>query len=113
MTSQQLQAFLSSPFGMFIIMLMASFVNGMKQLAVTKQTSNAMPWWQYWTYIPETLTVVIGNALAFLILFQTGQLNFASAIAVGYGANSLADLIPRGRSYALKQAPDDLTKMTK
>lgn len=112
-TVTQLQAWLGSPFGLFILMLLASFANGMKQIAVTRQTSAAMTCWQYWGYIPETLTVLLGNVIAFAVLIMTDQLNFASALAVGYSANSLADLIPKGRSYALKLAPDNPPKFPK
>jgi len=105
-TLAQLQSYLASPAALFLMMLLASFGNGMKQLVVVRQTSTAMTCWQYWTYLPESLTVLVGNILAFAFLIMTDQLNFVSAISVGYNVNSLADLIPKGRSYALKQLPD-------
>jgi hypothetical protein len=87
-------------------MLVASFANGIKQVTVTRQTSTAMTWLEYWSHVPETMATVAGNILAFAALFMTDQLNFASAIACGYGVNSLADFLPKGRSYALKSSPD-------
>lgn len=110
MTADTLRAYLGSPEGLFIMMLLASFANGMKQITVVRQTSAVMTCWAYWSHVPETLTVIVGNVIAFAILLLTDQLNYASALAVGYGANSLADLIPRGRSYALKLAPDKLNR---
>lgn len=112
MTAAVIQAYLGSPAGLFLLMLLASFANGMKQIVVVRQTSAAMTCLQYWGYLPETLTVVAGNIIAYVVLLMTDQLNFASALAVGYGANSLADLIPKGRSYALKQTPDVPSKVT-
>lgn len=111
MTADVLRAYLSSPTGLFVLMLLASIANGSKQLVVIRQTSNAMTCLQYWAHIPETLTTVIGNIVAFAVLIMTDQLNFASALAVGYGVNSLADLIPKGRSYQLKQTPDNPLKV--
>lgn len=111
MTADALRAYLSSPAGLFVLMLLASVANGSKQLVVIRQTSNAMTCLQYWAHIPETLTTLIGNIIAFAALVMWDQLNFASALAVGYGVNSLADLIPKGRSYALKQTPDNPTKI--
>jgi hypothetical protein len=110
MTLATTQSFIASPAGLFILMLLASIANGAKQLAVVSQTSVPMTCMQYWSHVPETLAMLAGNTVAFVILLMTSQLNYASAIAVGYGLNSLADLIPRGRSYALKSAPDDPLK---
>jgi hypothetical protein len=111
MTAGEIQAFLGSPVGLFIIMILASVVNGSKQIVVARQTSVTMTCWQYWSYLPETLTTLAANVLGFVVLLFTDQLNFASAIAVGYGLNSLSDLIPKGRSYALKRSVDDPAKV--
>lgn len=70
-----------------------------------------MPCRAYWSYIPETMGALVANIIAFVVLVLTDQLNFASALGVGYGANSLIDLLPKGRSYALKQTPDDPSKI--
>jgi len=113
MTEASLRTLLSSPAALFVLMLLASVCNGAKQILVVRQTSQAMTCWQYWSHLPETLIAVMANVIAFAVLIITDQLNFASAIAVGYGANSLADLLPKGRSYALKKAPDDPTKTEK
>lgn len=68
---------------------------------------------EYWGHLPETLVTLISNLFAFAILLMSDQLNFASAVSVGYGVNSLADLLPKGRSLALKQSPDDPEKLDK
>jgi len=113
MSSPDLKTWLASPIALFALMLLASFANGMKQISVVKQTGQPMDLATYWSYFPETITALSTNVLAFVLLLLTDQLNFASAIAVGYGANSVADLIPKGRSFALKQTPDDPNKVNK
>jgi hypothetical protein len=112
MTVDSLKLFISSPLALFALMVLASVGNGLKQIAVVRQTGNPMKCIEYFGHIPETVTVMVGNVLAFILLLSTGQLNVASALAVGYGANSLADLLPKGRSYALKSTPDLPEKVT-
>lgn len=110
MTTEALKAFFSSPLALLGVMLLASVGNGLKQIIVVKQTGKPMTFLEYWSYVPESLLTVISNVLAFAVLLMSDQLNFASAASVGYGLNSLADLLPRGRSLALKQTPDDPAK---
>lgn len=113
MTDPQLKALLSSPFALLCLMFMASFVNGLKQLRVLRQTGTPMSFSQYLSYAPETLAMLLGNVIAFIVLILTDQLNFASALAVGYGTNSLVDLLPGKRSLVLKSTPDDPDKISK
>lgn len=111
-SADSLKAILASPLALFVLMCLASIGNGVKQLAVIKQTGKPMTCVEYWTHWPETLGTIISNVLAFGLLLTTDQLNFASALSVGYGLNSLSDLIVRGgRSYALKSTPDDPNKI--
>jgi hypothetical protein len=110
MTADTLKQFFASPLALFAVMLLSSVANGLKQLIVVKQTGHSMTFWEYWGYVPETLVTLISNGLAFVVLLMSDQLNIASAASVGYGLNSLSDLLPRGRSYALKQTPDDPNK---
>lgn len=111
MTAEALKAIISSPLALFALMILASIGNGLKQLFVGRQTGPSMTCKEYFGHAPETVLTLIGNIFAFILLLYFDQLNIASAIAVGYGANSLADLIPKGRSYALKQTPDDPAKV--
>lgn len=111
MTTETLKAVLSSPGALFTLMLLASFSNGLKQLRVVRQTGTPMTVLGYLSYIPETLGMVVANVIAFAVLILTDQLNFASALGVGYGTNSLVDLLPGKRSIALKSTPDDPAKI--
>lgn len=106
-----LKAFFGSPYALFALMTLASLSNGLKQLAVLRQTGTPMSFARYLSYLPETLSMIFANVIAFVVLVMTDQLNFASAIAVGYGTNSLVDLLPGKRSAVLKSTPDDAVKI--
>jgi hypothetical protein len=111
MTETALRSILASPASLFGLMLLASIGNGFKQIAVVRQTGQPMKCGVYWSYLPETMAALVLNVVGFWVLVMTDQLNYASAIAVGYGTNSLVDFIPGGRSFALKNTPDDPRKM--
>lgn len=110
MTPDALKTLLGSPPALFILMLLASMSSGLKQLLVIRQTGKPMSFLSYLSYWPETLGMVIANVIAFAVLILTDQLNFASALGIGYGANSVIDLLPGKRSLALKSTPDDPDK---
>lgn len=111
MTAETLKTLLSSPGALFIMMTLASVSNGLKQLLVIRQTGTPMSLASYLSYWPETISMLIANMIAFATLILTDQLNFASALAVGYGTNSLVDLLPGKRSMALKATADDPGKI--
>ena len=110
MTPEALKTALSSPTALFALMFLASAANGLKQLAVIRQTGTPMRFIDYLGHWQETLGVILGNLIGFAVLVLTDQLNFASALGVGFGTNSLVDLLPGRRSIALKSTPDDPTK---
>jgi hypothetical protein len=113
MTVEQLKVALSSPLAMFVLMFLASLANGVKQLLVINQAGTPMSFGKFLSYWPETLAMVLANIIAFIVLILTDQLNFASALGVGYGTNSVVDLLPGKRSLALKATPDDPAKIQK
>lgn len=106
-----LKLFLSSPFALLLLMMLASLSSGVQQLLVLRQTGTPMSFAKYVSYWPETVGMMIANMIAFAVLVLTDQLNFASAISVGYGTNSLVDLLPGKRSLVLKSTPDDPAKI--
>jgi len=84
---------------------------GVKQLSVIKQTGTPISFGKYLSYWPETLSMLVANVIAFAVLISMGQLNIAAAIGIGYGTNSLVDLLPGKRSLVLKSTPDDPAKI--
>jgi len=112
MTLGALKVLLSSPLALLALMMLASVSNGVKQLAVIRQTGYPMSCAQYYfRYMPETWGMIIGNMICFSVLVLTDQLNFASALGVGYGVNSIVDLLPGHRSFELKNTLDDPVKI--
>jgi hypothetical protein len=106
-----LKLFLASPFALLILMLLASLGNGIKQLLVVRQTGSPMTIAQYLSHWPDTVGTLIGNMLAFAVLISMDQLNVAAALGIGYGVNSVVDLLPGKRSLDLKSTPDDPEKL--
>ncbi len=111
LTADALKTLLSSPFSLFVLMMAASLANALKQLGVISQTGKPMTLASYMAYWPETITMILTNGIAFVVLVLTDQLNFASALGIGYGVNSVVDLLPGKRSIDLKKTPDDPAKV--
>jgi hypothetical protein len=99
MDNAAVKEILSTPVGMLMLMLAASLLGGIKHIIVAKQAGAQVSLSKYLQFWPETSAVLIGNIIAFVVLILTDQLNFASALGIGYGVNSAADLLrPGGRS---------------
>lgn len=106
MTTEQLQGYLQDPLVLLAVMLAASAGSACKQIFDGRRNGAAVTCAQYFAHWPETLTVLGGNVLAFLLLVEVDQLNLAAAIGIGYGLNSVADLVrPGGRSAAMQPRP--------
>jgi len=102
MTTEELKLWLSTPLALFILMLLASVLSAWKQIGDSKNNGAAISWSEYFSHAPETATMLISNAIGFAILIYTDQLNFASALGLGYVSNSASDLIRSGgRSLAV------------
>lgn len=112
MSTEQALNLLATPVALFTIMLLASFGNGLKQLQDAKSDgSQVVSIWGYLAHWPETITTIITNSLAFIMLLGTNQLDtsapmglkLAAVIGIGYGLNSLSDLLRpgSGRSASL------------
>src|SRR5688572_1204010 len=91
MTPDELKTLLSTPLALFLVMLLGSLGSALKQLKATDTSLGS-----YLSHLPETLSALIANALAFGLLVVSDSLNFGSALGIGYVANSAADLIRNG-----------------
>lgn len=103
-TRDGLKALLDTPLVLFAVMLIASATNGLKQVRTAHKSGSEMSFMEYWSHWPDTLATLMGNALAFAALILFDQLNFAAALGVGFGVNSITDLLPGKRSNALAQS---------
>lgn len=107
MSAEELKVLLSTPAALFLVMLLGSLTNMLKQISDAKKNGASTSLGSYLAHWPETAGTIITNALGFLTLVVTDQLNFASALGIGYAANSAADLLRSGgrsASLAGKQA---------
>lgn len=108
MTTEQLQQYLENPLVLLAVMLAASAGSACKQIFDGRRNGAAVTCAQYLAHWPETLAMLGGNVLAFLLLVEVDQLNLAAAVGIGYGMNSVADLVrPGGRSATLLPRPAD------
>lgn len=102
MTADELKIVLSTPAALFVLMLLASFSSSVKQIVSARRAGVTVTCAEYWAHWPETAAALIANVIGFALLILTDQLNFASALGIGYGANSVVDLLRAGgRSNSL------------
>ena len=112
MSLEAVQEALKNPLILLAAMYAAMAVSMLKQITAARRDGLKVPGVSDYlvTYWPETAFAVFGNALAFATLVETGTLNLASAVGIGYATNSVADLIRHGgRSSAIagmKYDPD-------
>ena len=100
MTTEEIKAMLETPVALFVLMLIASLLSAYKQKSGTGVGIGT-----YFAHIPETIAMLVTNTIGFTVLIFTDQLNFASALGLGYASNSLADLIRSGgRSAQISNA---------
>lgn len=101
-SAEELKILLSTPAALFLVMLLGSLASMLKQLSDARKNGSSASLGSYLAHLPETAGTIITNALGFLTLVVTDQLNFASALGIGYAANSAADLLRTGgRSASL------------
>ena len=111
MDAEALKHLLGQPAALFGVMLLASLLNGMKQIKQARDAGGDVTLKAYLRFWPETVGAVAGNVIAFLVLVVSDQLNFASALGIGYGVNSAADFLrPGGRSDAVANKTDSNEK---
>lgn len=108
-TTDDLKHILENPLVLLAAMYIATALSAVKQIVAARRDGIEVPTCvQYFSkYWPETLTAVLGNALAFATLIATDTLNLASALGIGYATNSLADLLRSGgRSATMAGKPE-------
>jgi len=94
--------FLKNPWVLYGLMIAGSVVSLLKQWGAAAMDGSKATFGGLLVHWQETLTTLFGNTIAFFMLVDSGNLNFISAISIGYAINSLADLNPAGsRSTAL------------
>lgn len=95
-TAQEIRDLLSQPVPLLVVMYVASLASALAELRLSKREGSGMTLLQYLGYWEETLAVVLGNLISFVVLIQADQLNLAAAIGIGYGINNAADQFRKG-----------------
>lgn len=104
MTTEHIQELLRNPLVLLAAMYGATLVSMLKQIVAARRDGLKVPGPKEYifTYWPETMFSIFGNAIAFATLIETNTLNLASAVGIGYATNSVADLLRHGgRSAAV------------
>lgn len=97
-----LQQHLMNPWVLFGFMIFGSILSMVKQWGQAKMDGSSATMATYLSHLQELLTTLGGNAIAFFLLVDSGNLNFIAAVSIGYVLNSAADLNPLGgRSITL------------
>jgi hypothetical protein len=90
-TAEELKEFLQTPVALFFLMLFASVGSMLNQLIRSKRDGGEMTMAEYLKHWPEIGFAIVNNVAGWITLLMTDQLNYGSAIGVGFMANSLAD----------------------
>ena len=78
-------------------------LTALKQWTAARMDGGTATVGAYLGHLQELFITLGGNTIAFFALVDSGNLNFLSAISIGYVMNSVADLNPAGgRSTTLK-----------
>src|SRR5437868_3447681 len=101
MSPEELKSILSTPISLFILMLLGSLASMLKQISDARKNDSQISVSGYLTKLPETIATLLGNIFAFIGLLMVDQLNYASALGIGYMVNSGADLVRTGGRSAL------------
>lgn len=101
-TTEGIQAMLMNPWVLFGLMIFGTILSMLKQWKQAQMDGSTTTLATYLAHVQELLIAIGGNAIAFFLLVDSGNLNFVSAISIGYVLNSVADLNPAGsRSTSL------------
>lgn len=92
-TAEEWKAILSTPAALFVLMCLASLSQGLGTIITAKRQGSTMTVGSYLSYWPELLSTVVLNALGFATLILTDQLNFASALGIGFGLANVVDMV--------------------
>jgi len=95
-TTEGIQQLLMNPWVLFVLMIFGTILSMLKQWKQAQMDGSTATLGTYLSHIQELLIAVGGNMIAFFLLVDSGNLNFVSAVSIGYVLNSVADLNPAG-----------------
>jgi hypothetical protein len=96
MTTESLQQLLMNPWVLFVLMIFGTVLSMLKQWKQAQMDGSTATLGTYLSHIQELLIAIGGNIIVFFLLVDSSNLNFVSALSIGYVLNSVADLNPAG-----------------
>lgn len=100
-TPAEMTAWLGNLWVLYGLMVLGSVISGLKQVKLAQMDGNVATNSAYFTSHWMDVIIVLGsNTLAFVALIYGGQLNFVSAVSVGFALNELVDLNPASNRSA-------------
>lgn len=104
-TQEELLVVLENVWVLYAMMLMGTLASQLKQVNVAQQNGATVTYTSQIFRLREWIVLFITNTLSFVALIYSGQLNFVSAVAVGFALNELVDLDPTSsRSTSVVQS---------
>lgn len=101
-TTEGIKQLLTNPWVLFVFMIFGTILSMLKQWKQGQMDGSTTTLATYLSHIQELVIAIGGNGIAFFLLIDSGNLNFVSAVSIGYVLNSVADLNPAGsRSTSL------------
>lgn len=95
-TTEGIQAMLMNPWVLFLFMVFGTILSMLKQWKQAQMDGSMVTMATYLSHVQELVIALGGNGIAFFLLIDSGNLNFVSAVSIGYVLNSVADLNPQG-----------------
>jgi hypothetical protein len=106
-TQEEMITWLSNPWVLYGLMILGSVISGLKQVKLAQMEGSGITVKSHFARLADFFVVWGTNTLSFIALIYSGQLNFVSAVTVGFALNELIDLNPASsRSNALMGTAD-------
>lgn len=101
-TQEELIGWLNNVWVLYGLMILGSVISGLKQIKVAQMEGSGVTAGGHFSHWSDAVIVLGSNTLSFIALIYADQLNFVSAVSVGFVLNELVDLNPASsRSNAL------------
>lgn len=102
-TREEMVTVLNNVWVLYALMLLGTLGSMLKQVGVAKQEGSTASVADHVLRLKEGAYVWIANTLAFAALIYGDQLNFASAVGIGFALNELVDLDPTSSRSNMKK----------
>lgn len=98
MDAETIKDLIGQPAMLCVLMYAASLVSALQEVRRKRNNGLDINLGEYLKFWPETIGVIVSNAIAFVLLIASDQLNLAAALGIGYGLNFAVDAAPGART---------------